>query len=182
MFSNNQSFDANQLQISVDFPEEPERLLEAITDTYKRTASAVNTKEGAFYQFKQQANFQQWPDVSPSNATVNGNGTYALTNVNRTLSVLRTVVDFGALPAAAGIKAVPHNIPNITKNFIFTNIYGAASNKNGTWIPIPQVFSGGANDAVGIFIDLTNVNLQVSSANYATFTQCFIVLEYIPIT
>lgn len=59
-FSSDKPSLANQLPISIDFPKNPDQLLETLQNSYKRTANAINTKEGSLYLLEELANFQQY--------------------------------------------------------------------------------------------------------------------------
>ena len=91
--------------------------------------------------------------------------------------VYRTVVNFGALPDTA-LKQVAHGI-TFTDTTIFTRLYGAASDKTATtvplkirhYIPIPQ-------SNIELSVDDTYVNITTSDDKTA-YTECYVVLEYL---
>lgn len=166
-FSSDNPLIANQLPISFDFPEDGRDIRDTISLIYKRIANSVNTKEGGLYVPQETFTSQQF--FTPGNP-------------QKFRNVYRILVDFGALPAGAGTKSVPHNINGgsaIPNTYIFTRIYAVARNQTANlWIPIPFVIPGTTNDAT-IFVDTLNVNIQVSTASYANYTQCYVILEYI---
>lgn len=93
-------------------------------------------------------------------------------------SVVRTVIDFGALPNA-GVKLVNHNIntpTGITVNYVFTRIYGAASNSTLlTYLPLP--YSDPAGNIASVNVTATQVGVQTNFN--ALLYNGIIVIEYI---
>jgi uncharacterized membrane protein len=91
--------------------------------------------------------------------------------------VFRTVVNFGALPAVAGIaKQVRHNIV-CTPTTTFTRIYGSASDTTAlTYIPI--TYAGVNSTNIEIYIDDTYVNI-VSGEDRSMYNACYVILEYL---
>lgn len=140
-----------------------------LTDYLIRAAEAINTREIAVYQdvsldsginISDTPNAQQW--FTPGDA-------------NKFRYGSRTVVDFGVLPNTT-TKTVAHGIVTST-NTIFTYIGGCASIPGSSWIPIPFSDTGaGAN--IELQIDGTNVKI-ITAANYSSYTQCYVVLEWI---
>ena len=90
--------------------------------------------------------------------------------------VIRTVVDFGALPNT-GTTSVAHNIGPTTA-YSFTRIYGCASDTTGlNYIPLPYASPTAAN-AIELKVDGTNVTI-ITGSNRSNFDTCYVVLEYI---
>lgn len=90
--------------------------------------------------------------------------------------VIRTVVNFGALPDTA-TKTAAHNIAP-TASYTFTRIYATASDTaTPKYIPIPYA-TGTAADVIELWVDATNVNIKTVS-NKTAYTVCYVVLEYI---
>ena len=145
----------NQLAISIELPEDPKELREAINDLYQDIASTVNTKEGALF-------------VPIEKLT---SGQYFLAgNPQQNRAVYRMVVDFGALPNA-GIKSIPHNIVGWNDKFRLVRAYGAATDPIGLRaFPIPNN---------GIFLENNATDVIVTTiVNLSAFTECTIVLEF----
>jgi len=93
-------------------------------------------------------------------------------------AVYRTVINFGALPAA-GTTSVAHGITCTTATS-FTRIYATASDQVGlNYIPIPYASPVLANN-IELSVDATNVNITVGS-NRSAFTVCYVVLEYLQV-
>lgn len=92
-------------------------------------------------------------------------------------SVLRLVVDFGALPAI-GTKSVPHGI-TFDANFTLIQIWASATDPNGLIaIPIPYAEPNQSQNSVALTMDATNVNITVG-INRSNYTRCFVFIEYI---
>jgi len=89
--------------------------------------------------------------------------------------VLRATIDFGALPNAAA-KAVAHNIV-VTNDFLFTRIYGCATNPSTSYIPLPFA-STTLNENIKLEVDGTNVTIT-TGINRTAYTSCYVVLEYL---
>jgi len=92
--------------------------------------------------------------------------------------VYRTVINFGALPAAA-TKSVPHNI-TCSAATSFTRIYGAATNPSTSYIPLPFVSATDVAHNIEVNVDTTNVNV-VTGTDYSAYTVTYIILEYLQI-
>lgn len=91
-------------------------------------------------------------------------------------SVIRTVVDIGALPNA-GVKTVAHNIV-FNNGYTLTRLYGAATDTTGlNYIPLPYASTVLA-DSVELRVDNTNVVITTGS-NRSNFNLCTVVIEYL---
>lgn len=92
-------------------------------------------------------------------------------------SVLRKVIDFGALPNA-GTKSVAHGI-TVDQNFTLTDLWADATKPTVAYsaIPIPYA-SPTLNENIKINIDATNVNIT-TAINYSAYTTCFVTIEYL---
>jgi len=124
---------------------------------------AINRKESASYGL---ANFITSAQYYPNPATAS----------QEFRGVVRTVVDFGALPNTA-TKAVAHNIP-FNAGFTLTRLYGAATDTTGlNYIPLPYASTVLAN-SIELRVDSTNVYITTGS-NRTNFTLCSIVIEYL---
>ena len=103
----------------------------------------------------------------------------ALNDFNLLRPIYRTMVDFGALPAA-GTKSVAHGIPGITANYTFTTINGAATNPSTPrFIPIPYSSASAVASNLEITVDSTNVNITTGGTDYSAYTRTEICLEYV---
>lgn len=159
--------DVSRLQeIDVSSGEFKELLVRLYQDLNKM-ALALNLKDSGYYALQEFVNGQVYP---PNAQAIAGNAP----NPNR--QVFRTLVEFGALPNA-GSKSVAHGI-DITTSFIFTRIYGAASDKTGrNYLPLPYA-SPTLNQNISLSVDATNVTV-VTGINRTAYTDTWIVLEYI---
>lgn len=154
-FSSDISGLQNQLDLSVELPENPKDLRYALNDIYQSIASTVNTKEGALYvPIEKLTSGQYFTSGNPQ--------------LNR--AVYRMVVDFGALPNA-GTKSVAHNISGWDSNYRLTRAYGAATDPIGIEaLPVP-------NDGIFLKNNATDVTVT-TTANFSAFTESTIVLEF----
>lgn len=131
---------------------------------------AVNTKETGIYN-----NFQEF--ITSNQYFQNPSLTSGSSQTPEYRAVFRRVINFGALPAAAGTKSVPHNI-TCTTSTSFVRIYAAASDPVGfNYIPIPYA-SSVLIDNIELNVDSTNVNITVG-VDRSAFTICYVVLEYL---
>lgn len=145
----------NQLAISIELPEDPKELREAINDLYQDIASTVNTKEGALFVPIEKLTSGQY---------------FIAANPQKNRAVYRMVVDFGALPNT-GTKSVAHNIVDWDENFRLVRAYGAATDPIALEaLPIP-------NDGIFLKNNATDV-IVTTTADFSAFTECTIVLEF----
>lgn len=88
----------------------------------------------------------------------------------------RAVVNFGALPNNTTLS-IPHGI-NVFNSFVFTRIYGCASNQiTMNYLPIPYASATTAK-IIELYADSTNVYITTNS-NLSSYTQTYIILEYV---
>ncbi len=90
-------------------------------------------------------------------------------------SVLRIVINFGALPNSS-TKSVPHNVI-VDANFTLTNMYLAATDPVGFVGFSLQYYSISAGD-IKLSYDATNVVVTTSS-DYSAYTKSYVVFEYL---
>jgi hypothetical protein len=162
--SSNQPLVLNQLAESMDF-QENENPIELMELFLKKTASVVNTKEGALYIPLEIGNFQKW--FTP-------NEPFVLRNDYRQLFDMVGLNGGTAIPA--GTTSFPHGIVGITT---FTRIFGTATNSDTPvkFLPLPYT-SNISNKSIEIWFDPTNVNITVGSAQ-SPLTQCYVIGEYL---
>lgn len=154
-FSSNIPGLQNQLDISIELPEDPKEMRDMLNDVYQSIASTVNSKEGALFVPIEKITSGQY--FTPANPQQNK-------------AVYRMVVDFGALPNTA-TKNVAHNIVGWNSEFRLTRAYGAATDPIGlSAIPIP-------NDNIFLEINATNA-IVTTTANYSAYTASTIVIEF----
>ncbi len=136
-------------------------------------ASAVNTKDSGLYTDEEVITGQQFLPTYSTNTA--GNLNYR--------NVFRKVIDFGVLPNAA-TKLVAHGIPT-TQDFSIVRLYATATDPGATTlqsaIPIPYINVAATADSVQLAMGATNVAITTTTANYITFTRCFVVVEYIKV-
>ncbi len=144
-------------------------LLVRLYQNLNNMANSINVRDAGYYVTQEFVNGQTFFQ----NPTLNSSSTTS--PVFR--QVYRKVINFGALPNAAGSKTVAHGIP-INAAYSFTRIYACASDQTGlNFIPIPYASSNAA-DIIEIKVDATNVTITVAS-NKSAFTKVYVVLEYL---
>lgn len=134
-------------------------------------ASAVNNKDSGLYTDEEVVTGQRFLPIF-------------ITNKSESLiyrDVFRTVVDFGVLPNNS-TKNVAHGITT-TEDFSIVRFYGTATDPGAstlqTAIPIPYVNVATPSDGVQLSMGATNVSITTTTANFTSFTRCFIIIEYI---
>lgn len=162
-------FDAQRiydLEVGSDeFKEFLVRLRQSMNDI----AMILNIKDTGYYVDQEFVNGQAFfPDPTLSSTT-------SQTPVLR--QVFRTVVNFGTLPNT-GTTTVAHGIDIVAAvAFTFTRIYGAATDPNTEFIPLPYASPTDA-DNIELSVDATNVIITTGSDRTA-FTTTYVILEYI---
>jgi hypothetical protein len=161
-------FDVQSLQGKDLSSSEFIQFMVALTQRINLISIQLNAKDIGLYQLTEILNGQQFfPNPALSSTT-------AQSPTQR--PVLRTVVNFGALPNAA-TKSVPHGI-TFDATTSFTRIYGTATFPSTSAIPIPYSSTVNINQNISIVIDATNVNIT-TAMDYTNFTICYVILEYI---
>lgn len=145
-----------------------QQLLVRLYQNVGEIALVLNVKDTGFYNTQEYVNGQLFfpnPVTNSSDA-----------NSTQFRQVLRTVVNFGALPNA-GTKSVAHGIICNTST-TFTRIYGTASDTTGfTYIPLPFA-SPTLNKNIQLDVDATNINIT-TAINYSNYNVCYLILEYL---
>ena len=160
-------WDVNEIYSTDVTSDSFKELLVRLYQNINNIAVMVNIKESGFYNIPE---FVTGSQFFPNPALTSGT---AQTPTLR--PVLRTVVNFGALPNAAS-KSVAHNI-SVSSSYTFTRIYGTATNLNTRFIPLPY-----ASNTIGSNIELSVSPTQVTvttAFDYSAFTTTYIILEYI---
>lgn len=153
-FSNDQPMVSNQLAISIDFPPEFDPFLTVITDTYKKIANVVNTKEGALYNPNEVATFKLL--AGPTTSTPPRN-------------VYRKVIDLvnlnGAPIGASATVNFPHGIIGITNTML---IYASCTSSTSIFFTVVHP---------DVFVDATTVTFTNPLA--VTLTQAIAIIEIV---
>lgn len=150
----------------MEFPRDPDKFFEILTEIYKRIANSVNTKEGGLFSLQELFDSQQY---------------FTTGQPNRFRNVYRKVfdmVDLNGGPILAGATAsFAHNITGIVAP---THIYGGATNSDVPvkYLPLPYVSATLVTDQVQIYLTPTNVVL-INGATQTDLTQAYIVAEYV---
>lgn len=150
-------------------PEKWEEARQFLVEHLKKISNAVNVREIGFFLDEELLSGKQF---IPTAAMSGSNSS----NSQQFRSILRKVIDFGALPNAA-TKNVAHGITFDT-NFTLMQLYGAAT-APGTLTAIPLPYASNiANEPITLFLTSTNVVVR-TGINYSSYTRTFIVIEYI---
>lgn len=145
-------------------PEKWEESREFFVENLKKISNGINAREIGFYLDEEVLTGKQ---LFP--------GTTVAGNPPQFRSILRKVIDFGALPNA-GIKSVPHGI-TFDNNFTLVHLYGSATNPSNNAIPLPFVHVNPTSN-IQLYMDTTNVVI-VNLVDDRPYSRCFIVIEYI---
>lgn len=164
-----QNLSSNFVPPNIVMPENYEECKTVLQTYLVNCANAINEREVAQYQ-------ESSLDSSGANISITNSGQIWFTSNDATTFRYgnRTVVNFGALPNSS-TKSVAHGIP-VTSKMTFTAIKGCATRPNVRAIPIPYTTATG--NIIEVYVDTTNVTI-VTTANYTTYTRCYIVLEWI---
>jgi hypothetical protein len=162
-------WDVSEVYGVKDLSPELRELLVRLYQNLNVMAQVLNIKDSGYYVLTDFVNGQKFFPNPALNSTTATQPTYR--------QVLRTVVNFGALPNA-GTKSVAHGLP-VNINYTFTRIYGCSTNPNTLFISLPYVYiSAPGLGPVELWADPTNVNIT-TTVNLSAFTTTYIILEYI---
>jgi hypothetical protein len=149
-------------------PKTWEEAMPFVVEQLKKLANAVNAREIGFFLDQELLSGKAF--IPGVNIASDGGSSQQFR------TVLRKVIDFGALPNAT-TKSVAHEI-TFDANFTLIQMWASATDPtNLVAIPIP-FDSAGAGEGIEITMDSTNINITTES-DRTTFTRCFVVIEYI---
>ena len=154
-FSSDPAAQINQLPISVEFPRDPERFLESLTNWIKRCTNAMNTKEGALYTLQETFCFKQY--FTPNNPNV-------FRNMYRSVFNL-TQLNGGSIAGSATV-AFAHNINGL---LISGDVVAQCTST------IPTYFS--VMGPTSVWLDAVNVNFTNPLAT--PLNSVIVVAEYL---
>jgi len=138
--------------------EEFRLLLVRLYQNISNIAHTLNLKDSALYDTQEFVNGQKFFSITPGQP-------------QQLRNAFRLTMNIGALPI--GVTSVNHNL-QINANWVFTRIYGVASDQTGfNYYPIPD--SGAA--FISIVVNATQVVINNSTA--INFSSCIVVLEYL---
>lgn len=139
-----------------------------IVEQLKKLANAINVREIGYFLDQELLTGKAF--IPGVNIAAGGGSSQQFR------TVLRMVVDFGALPNT-GTKSVPHGI-FVDANFTLVQMWAAATNPISlVSFPIPYIDPNTLANGVALTMDATNVNITTGS-NRNTFTRCYVVVEY----
>lgn len=143
-------------------PESWEEAKPFLVEQLKKIAMAVNAREIGWYLDE---------ELLSGKAFIPSTNTSQIGDISqRYRSILRKVVEFGALPNT-GSKAALHGI-DITDNFTLVSMSACATDPiNLMSLPIPNL-------GIRMNMDSTNINITTSN-DMTSYTRCFVIIEYI---
>ncbi len=152
-----------------DFPEYDVKLRQYLNII----SVSLNTKDSGLYTDQEIITGQQFLPIYSTDSSSSLN--YR--------DVFRKVIDFGILPDSTS-KSIAHNI-STTEDYSIVKLYATATDPAAstlqTAIPIPYVNVAAPADGVQLDMDSTDVIITTTTANYTSYTRCFIIVEYIKI-
>lgn len=170
-FGTTQVWDVGEIQGLEGTAPELKELLVRLYQNLNNSMLALNAKDSALYAQQEFVCGQLYPPTgAPAGAAP-----------NYPRPVFRKLIEFGALPNTAaknvahGLTFPPAPAPN---TFVFTRIYGVASDLTGVlYMPLPYASPVLANN-VELSVNATNVTVTTGT-NLTSFTQTWIVLEFL---
>jgi hypothetical protein len=156
----NQNFDSFVPVYDV-VPEEWEYARQFIIEQLKKITNSLNAKEIGFFLDE---------ELVSGKLFIPG-----ATNPQAFRTVLRTVINFGALPNT-GSKSVAHNV-TVDGNFTLVSMWLSATDPIGLVGFSLAYWSIGASD-IALSYNSTDVVVSTSS-NYSAYTRSYVIMEYI---
>ncbi len=155
-------WDIQNLEEGKDITPALKELLIRLYQNINNISLALNLKDSGYYVQNEFLTGQVFfPDA---NSSIDGRQSF------------RTVVNFGALPDNT-TGSMPHGIV-VSNSFIFTRMYGCASNQvTMSYLPIPYA-SSATVDIIELSADANNVYVTTNS-DLSAYTQTYIILEYV---
>lgn len=147
------------LPTTINYPKDPEELLNRLNKTYEDTATRLNIKQIGIFDLVEFLSGEQW--FTPANPQIK----------RQTFRKVFSISNIG--PGVTSTTA--HNLTNITA---FTHIYGTAVTNVPDYRPIPYSSATAVNQQIEIKIDATNITI-INGGSSPTLTSCLVVLEYL---
>lgn len=140
----------------------------ALRQSVNNMAISINSKDSGYYPLTEFMSGQSWFKDPTLNSQSNK------TPVLR--QGFRKVINFGML-ANTATKSVLHGIDfSAGSTYIFTRIYGAATNPTAPRaIPLPYVSAAGIAE---LYVTGTHI-VVTTTADYSAYTRCIVVVEYL---
>jgi len=166
--SSNQSLNTNQLPVSLDVNPDEKDYQSILLLYLRRVANAVNTKESGLYLLQENANFEQWFQITTptaSSSIQNRNGYRTTFNL--------VALNGGPIGPTATIVLSPSTQPPSINGYLYPiQGFGGALSSAGIsyFINDPQVFIRYTNS--------TNT-ISITNTTGSTLTQCYWVMEYL---
>ena len=139
-----------------------------IVEQLKRLANAVNVREIGYFLDQELLSGKSF--IPGSNETAAGGTSQQFR------TILRKVIDFGALPNST-TKSVPHEI-SFDANLTLIDMWLSATDPTNLLAFSLAYWSNSSPGSIILNMDSTNINVTTTS-NYSTYTRSFVVCEYI---
>ena len=158
-YNSDPALQANQLPLSIEFPEDEEQLRQRLTDSYKRTVDAMNNKIGGLFTLQEVADFERWFTVNSTTQTRNG---------YRKTFKFTSIAPGGNLPLAHGIKS----LKQVTdyRAIVLTDV--------GDWRKVPYTDVVDVTEQISMRVTSTNIIIE-NGAAAPEIKSGIVVLEYL---
>jgi hypothetical protein len=146
------------LPTTIQYPKDPQELLERLNKAYEDTATRLNIKQIGIFDLQETLTGEQWPVIG---------------NPQQKRQTFRIIFSIGAI-AAGATSTTAHGITGITS---FTHIYGTAVTASD-FRPIPYSSVTAVNQQIELKVDTTNITI-INGAAAPAVTSAFIILEFL---
>ena len=169
-FSSDRPLQANQLPLSIDFPEDNNELITTLSSSYKQTVDAMNTKEGSLYLLEELASYNQY---FPTSVSSNSSSSLILRQGYR---MTYDLVDLNGGPIPVGTTTI-----NIPANQIINGILNPTRLRGAATITGPQYVSLHSSRSDAVFNNtVPAAQTIVVTNNYPTaMSQAYLIVEYL---
>lgn len=156
-------WDVENLQTGKDITPELKELLVRLYQNINGMCIALNLKDSGYYVQNEFITGQLFfPDA-------------VMQDSQQFRQSFRVLVNCGALPNATTL-IIPHSL-QIENSFIFTRIYGTATNKvDREYLPLPYASLTLINN-IELSVDSTNVYIT-TGIDYSAYTTTYVIVEY----
>lgn len=147
------------LPTTIQYPKDPQELLERLNKAYEDTATRLNIKQIGIFDLVEFLTGEQWPVIG---------------NPQKKRQTFRIIFNFDAIAPGATL-VIPHGLTGVTA---YTHIYGTAITDVVDNRPIPYASATVVTNQIEINVDGTNINI-INGATASAITSGFVVLEYL---
>lgn len=151
--------DAVFLPTTIQYPKEPQELINRLNKAYEDTATRLNIKQIGVFDLIEFLTGEQW---------------FTAGNPQVKRQTFRHVYSIGAINAGA-TSTIAHGILGITS---FTHLYGTCVTAVVDYRPIPYASATAVNQQIEIKADSTNITI-INGAAAPNITSAIVVAEYL---